>query len=50
MYSRSHLLEAVARSLADPIFVIDYDGHNIDVIGGDVEDVLAHMARLQPVR
>lgn len=39
MYSRSHLLEAVARSLADPIFVIDYDGRYIDVIGGDAEDV-----------
>ena len=39
MYSRSHLLEAVARSLADPIFVIDYDGRYIDVLGGDAEDV-----------
>lgn len=39
MYSRSHLLEAVARSLADPIFIIDYDGRYLDVIGGDAEDV-----------
>ena len=35
MPSRGHLLEAVARSLADPIFVIDYDGRYVDVIGGN---------------
>lgn len=34
MPSRGHLLEAVARSLADPIFVIDYNGCYVDVIGG----------------
>lgn len=38
MPQRSHLLEAVARSLADPIFVIDYDGRYIDVIGGSARD------------
>lgn len=46
MNRRSRLLEAVARSLADPIFVIDYDGHYIDVIGGDGEDVRQSAADL----
>lgn len=31
---REGFLEAVMRSLADPVFILDYDGHYLDAFGG----------------
>ena len=31
---RDGFLEAVVRSLADPVFILDYDGHYLDAFGG----------------